>query len=201
VKLDFILEPPHTGASVSYAGGAASLVGSNINVSEVLGLDANGAVTGSLSINPGVLSFSTGNFTGYSSASGTETWSFGSGGTIAITGSVIGLSPFPYVGTLMQGNDVSGLVSKMQSGRYSVSLLLFVDEKYSGLTDYFNLPGGWYNGELNLGFDMQKDSGDAFHSTAVYSGDVINTPVPIPPSVLLLGAGLMGIGIVRKRIK
>jgi hypothetical protein len=43
--------------------------------------------------------------------------------------------------------------------------------------------------------------GGAFTSTSVFSGSVVNAPIPLPAAAWLFGTGLLGLySVVRKRI-
>jgi len=42
--------------------------------------------------------------------------------------------------------------------------------------------------------------GDFFTSDQIFSGDIVNQPVPIPAAVWLFGAGLIGlVGVARRK--
>lgn len=62
-----------------------------------------------------------------------------------------------------------------------------------------------FNFNFNNGFQRANDEYMADLTMAVHSGDIgpngpIN-PVPIPPTIWLLGSGLMGVGFLRKRLR
>src|SRR5690348_6301521 len=82
--IDFSTGAATDNGTVTYAGGAAPLVGSNIGIGLVRGIStpSNAGVTDS--ITNGILSFQTGGFTSYNA--GTDTYTFAPGGFIKITG-------------------------------------------------------------------------------------------------------------------
>ena len=75
--LDFNLDPVHpVGASISYAGGANPLVGSDLSVDSVFGLGTPLNDLSMLGLTGGLLNFQPGNLTG----SDPDDWFFGGGG-------------------------------------------------------------------------------------------------------------------------
>ncbi|MCX5806529.1 MAG: hypothetical protein NT010_10760 [Proteobacteria bacterium] len=153
----------------------------------------------SLEITNGMLNFISGD---HIPGSG---WSWGPGGSITITGGVkdsYGSQLLPDGTILMSGSFNSAEV--YPSGpRFKVAVSEFLDTKDPDLVSYFGFdPKSAWVGDFNISF-LTKNVliGNTFKSTTVLSGNVVNTPVPvpIPPTVLLLGAGLIGIGFVRKR--
>ena len=51
-----------------------------------------------------------------------------------------------------------------------------------------------------LGFNISAKSGPEGPYTA-YSTDILNTPVPIPSAFLLLGGGLAGLAVIKRRMR
>src|SRR4051794_2429755 len=112
--LDFNLDAVHpAGASISYAGGANPLVGSNLSVDSVVGLGTPLNDLSMLSLTGGRLDFQTGNLTG----SDAGHWFFGPGGSITIT------TTAPIVpgasNTLLSGTFTSAEVT-VSSGDFKV---------------------------------------------------------------------------------
>ena len=105
--LDFGVIAP-TAGSISYAGGAAPMVGSGIQVDNVIGLNTplqNFIARNCLSC---VLNFTTGNL----SSSTSNLWNFGSGGSITLTGTV----DLDNSGTVSFGDATGVLMSGTFSG-------------------------------------------------------------------------------------
>ena len=192
--IDFGIEAPTLG-TISFAGGGAALVGAGIDIDSIVGLDTPSNSNTPISCDSCVLSFTTGAHTGG--------WNFASGGTITIIGGAGG----GIVGggsTLLSGTFVSATVFDLGGSFMNFKILgaNFTDTKHADLLAYFGMPAGDYLGGLNISFRTYglPDVGDAFDQSALFSGDVINTPVPVPASVMLFGSGLLGlVGIARRR--
>jgi hypothetical protein len=195
--IDFGVEAPTSG-TISYAGGAAALIGANIDVDSIVGLgtplnsDLN---DGTEACSSCVLSFTTGISTGG--------WNFGGGGTISIVGG------FTAAGigageTLLTGTFDSSTVVDIGGSMFDFKILgaSFFDTKHPDLLSYFGMPAGDYTGGLNISFDMIGTPvvGTDFTSDTLFSGDVVNNPVPVPAAVWLFGSGLLGlVGIARRK--
>lgn len=210
IDLDFGMIAPTTG-SISYGGGNAPLVGTDIQVDNVLGRDQFGGVGTGVPINPlniygGLLSFTTGANTGG------WTWGGGSGTTITLTGGLDfngdNILDLPTNTVLLSGTFGSAFVNSL-GGFLKISGASFTDYKHPELLTYFGLPTALPNGDpmpylggLNLSFSAsQTVVGNPFTSTSLASGDLVNTPVPEPGALLLLGFGLAGLGFVSRKKK
>jgi hypothetical protein len=198
--IDFTVSQFQTGASISFAGGATPLVGTNLVITEVggIGTPLNSGPGGVLPITNGLLNFTSGNFV----AVDPSHWDFEGGGPITITGSILG-SP---VELLMEGTLSGARVFAPDSNNFSVVRLTFTDTKdfqYFDLLDYFGISGiSTLVGSANLGFFQASPAAvppDAFASNQVGSGDVHN--LPVPPAVWLFGSGLLGLVGLRRKLK
>jgi hypothetical protein len=199
-SLDFGVIAPTPGTIDYGTTSNTRLVGTNIQVDNVTGLGTpfNNGTT--LPITGGLLDFISGPITGTDPLH----WDFVGAGPISITGAILGgLNEVLMSGTFTEVHVVDGVTP----GTFEVAIAAFFDRKAEDLAHYF-YDGGFptlWDGNLNISFQVAANItpgiGNYFISTQVLSGDVVNNPVPIPPSVLLMGSGLLGIGLIGWRRK
>jgi hypothetical protein len=176
--LDFGIIAPTSG-SISYAGGAAPLIGSGIDVNTVVGLDTplNDGVT--ITLSNYYLDFQTGPSTG--------AWEWGGGASSFITISN---------GTtdLLWGEFGTASISRNNNNFY-IAGSSFYDYKLKRLLNFYGLgqfADSVWNGNFNISFNAaDTDKGNAVTSTRVLSGDVFNTPVPEAGTIFVFGSGLL----------
>ena len=184
------------GGTVSYDGNGGALVGANIVLQYVLGLDTPSEL-GAHGLTGALLNFSTG---GYSGGSG-STYNFSNGGSFQITGKVD--NACDLYGTLCNTSDVlltgSFLGATVNGG--GVTFTGGTDTKNSALLAFFGLPANtqFAFGPANVQFNPSYGQNGSFSGTA-YSTDVSNTVVPEPGSMMLFGSGLVGLStLIRRR--
>lgn len=206
--LDFGIVAPTTG-TISFAGGATPLMGTNIDVDNVVGLGTpanNNVLRNCIGC---ILTFTTGNLQGSTATS----WIFGDGPTtsIKVTGAVdldgggIGPGDVGFGGpvTLLDGSFQGLVTVTITGGTFRVFGAGFVDVKNADLAAFYGLPGGpsvQYSGAINLSFQASGTPPNGFTSTQVLSGDIVNQ-VDLPSSLLLLGSGLVGFAYLSTRTR
>jgi hypothetical protein len=197
--LDFNLDAGHGAtASVSYAGGGAPLIGTDLSVDNVIGLDTPLNDTTILTISGGLLNFETGGNTGG------YTWGANPDicaslvdlfCSVTITGGVAAAGIAP--GTTL----LAGRITGAQIAGAGVVLSTFVNFVHEDLAGFYGLPGGdtpWTAANtLNfLLINFNHAPGTAFTCATTQtdcrpgSGDLPTTPAPEPGTLLLLGSGL-----------
>jgi len=212
--LDMEFSAPTTG-SIAYAGGIAPLIGTNIQIDNIVGLETPlHDLIDSACVNC-LVQFTSGAFTSYDSA--TKMWNFSGGGTINVVGGVdfsdnSTLDDILAGTNLLTGTFQSASVQKLSTGRldFRIASGSFTDTKNATLLAYYGLPTDVaYVGGFNLSFaGTTNTSNNSFTSTTIYSGDLVNAPmntetstVPVPGAIWLLGSGLLGLvsarGLVR----
>lgn len=128
-------------------------------------------------------------------------WRFGSGGSITITGGVQlqGSTNIPAGTTLLSGTFDSAFVQDLGSS-FKVTFGSFTDTKHPDLLAYYGLAPSPFEGALTLLFgSVNTGVGDAFTSTSVFSGSVVNTPVPVPAALWLFGSGVVAFAGLARR--
>ena len=201
---------PGTGGVVSYAGGATDLVGTNLNISEVIPTSTPSGVQ--QSITSGLLNFNTGAYTGSAvNGSGQTVLDFSPGGALNLTGIVPGLGIGPPAQALLFNGTFTGSTSVtiLTTGLQVVAGVNLTDINVA-LATYFGLPSGTtrYDGSLTINFNTLGAvmPNTAFTSNLVTSTDERVTPTPEPASfgmactalVILSAAGLRKMRKVRK---
>jgi hypothetical protein len=202
--LDFNINAPTSG-TISFAGSTSdTLIGTDIQVNSVVGLGtaSNDGVT--LNCINCYLNFETGAYTG---AAG-NLWMFNGGGFITLFGSLDTngdgnadiINAMLLSGRFNQASNVSYDLGQLV---FNIAAGTFADTKNPDLLAYYGLPDVGYLGGMAISFTTaagaSQNVGDAFTSTQVLSGDILNTPVPLPAAAWLLGSGLLVMAGVNRR--
>ena len=203
--IDFNVVVPPSGV-VSYAGGPAPLMGTDIEVDSVTG-SSTPLNAGEFECIRCVLNFRTGNYNeGLSDASPLNDWIFdGDFGTsgILVTGALdsdddgVGDIPVVMLGSFV-GPQVTVDLIDGSPAAFGISVGLFLDVKNPALIDFFGLDQPLF-GTLALSWAGLGEPDSPFIGTAL-NGRVRNTFAPEPGSTLLLGAGLLALAALRRRV-
>ncbi len=180
---------------IAYDTAGGPLVGTAITVRSVLGPD-----NVIYPITNGTLDFRTGDFSGSDPAH----WNFGPGGFILLDGTIVKDGKTLEIDK--EGELVSGFVVNSIAGADTFHTFVgrFSDTLGVGFLKAFGFTGDEeFNGNINLSFntDLALAPGQdvTFTTTLIGSGDVSQTLVPVPPSMILLGSGLLGLVGLRFR--
>ena len=204
--LSFNLNAQSGDGRVSYAGGSAPLIGKDLGVLGVKGLDTTSHNDATLDLEKGRVNFTTGGFT-HATPGDPATGSglvdfFGKGGSLTVTGGIASLGIAPdsplLTGTFSDGSfvrDLPGTALKVTGAAF----FNVVNDK---LAAYFGLPvgGTMYIGGISTLIASASPAGGAFVSNGYTSGQVTTTPVPEPGTLAVFGlfaAG--GFALTRRR--
>jgi hypothetical protein len=207
--IDYNIAPPSSG-SISFAGGSAALIGSNITLDTLIGL--NGIpVNGNTLLNcvGCQLNFTTGNYFGSQTNNLTHTteWLFNGGGNISITGAITDASNTTVVAnsTLFSGTFTGAATLQVSTSAFvfSVAQGAYTGQDNAALLSYFGLPanGMTTNGGMSISFTPNGNPGVGapFSSNFISSGSIVNDVVPLPAATWLFISGLFGLGIWRRQ--
>jgi hypothetical protein len=194
------------GGTLSYDGLGGPLVGTNIGFGVLNAVDtvANQGVP--LFCVPNcTLNFETGaNVTENVTISGTlSQWTWGAGGFFTVEGQLQDAGGAVVAdGTLLNGSFTGALGLVGPAGRLAVTGV-GEDEKIGGLLDFYGisefLPFRFASTEIVATGLVVGANGSLDGS--VTNADITNTQIPEPGTLLLLGSGLAGASLLRRRMK
>jgi hypothetical protein len=197
------------GGSLFYNGEGGPLVGTGIGFGAFQGTDTTVNNNVSLFCVPScTLNFATGaNIQEAVGVGGGLTqWTWGGGGSFEVEGTLNtapdGTGTAVANGTLLAGEFTGALGLVGPAGRLAVTGV-GEDEKIGGLLDFYGisefLPFRFASTEIiATGLTV---GGNGSLSGSVTNADITNTQIPEPGTLLLLGSGLAGASLLRRRMK
>ena len=196
-------DPTAPGGTVSYDGALGPIIGTDIQFQSILGIGTplnsgvNLACVGCL------LNLTTGAVTTEGTPGGAP-YQAGPGGTISIVGGIPALG-IPAGTTLLTGTFAGTPVQAIGAGlQFGLFAAGGTDEKNETLAAFFGLPTDFTFANTAITTDLDIDPVTAAFSGVVVNADLNNTStlvvVPYPFTLLLVGAGLLGGGLLRRRV-
>jgi hypothetical protein len=189
-------DPTIPGGTVSYDGAGGPAVGTDILFQSIQGLDTplNSGVT--IACDGCLLDF----VTGANVSEGPALWNFGPGGTITLTGAVPALG-LP-AGTLLLSGTFAGTPNEITGGdSFGLFAAVGTDLKNTTLASFFGLGPDFTFGTTSIQSTTLVDPATGAFAGTVVNADLNNTQaaVPAPMTALLVGLGMTGLVVLRRR--
>lgn len=198
--IEFTVDFALFAGSVDFAGGTAPLVGTDIRISKIKGIDTplNSGVE--LTCSLCMLDFTTGAYLG--DPLFVSVWS-SVGSSLQITGRVnLDADPafeIPLGSTLVSG-EFDAFVFDTHLGPLNIVAAMTAGQNHALLNDFFGVPSGFGPNYLTLSFTAAGTLPAEIHSTSIIGGRLTNVPEPAVLWFLAVAAGVM-FGIYRVSVR
>ena len=197
------------GGTISYAGGVNPVVGTDIIFDQITGHSTPSNDGVDLICEGCLLNFSTGSYTGkIPQGPGKELLGFLGGGTLSIMGVAKDGATTIADGVLVSGSFTSASVLLNSiPGESAITFSgLGLDEKHPDLEDFYGVMGlDWVFANTDISLNNFSIAADSSFSGIVDNADFNNERNPNPPAIpepstmLLMGTGLIGLGIWKRK--
>ena len=187
-------DPIARGGTIVYDGAGGPTIGTDILIQNIISVDTPDNNLVALTCLGCTLNFTTGN----NISEGPDLWTFAQGGSFQLTGSV------PGAGIIAPALLIDGTFSTFDpvqrgTGDFGLFVGAGVDVKSPLLAAFYGLgPDGFAFGStiIQFGFSFDPATG-AFSGTSIGANINNHATVPNPAGLLLLGAGLAAMALVR----
>ena len=201
-SIEFTVAPIINAGSVSFAGGSAPLVGTDIRISQITGIDTplNAGVT--LTCTACELTFETGAYLG--NIGPFSLWD-SAGSSVSVTGGVNLVAGLPFeipLGSTLLSGGFSTAILDTHLGGLNLTAAMIEHSYHSALAAFFGIDDGPAISDFLLNFVAEGSLPESMASTSILSGSIV-TSVPETDTWWLVGLSaslaLVGRRVVRAR--
>jgi hypothetical protein len=188
--------PGGAGGTITYDGAGGPAIGTGIVFVNIVGVDTPANAGTVLACTDCTLTFTT----GANTQEGPPGWTWAGGGSFTLTGDVVALGLDDAVllsGTFTTTPNTPGLAA---FGTTALFIAIGTDTKDATLAGFYGLgPDDWVFANTEIMLQSFTPGVDGAFTAVPNQADLINAQVPNPMTALLLGLGLTGVLVARRR--